>query len=127
MRVGFVGMVVVLACVVGLAWCGEKDGWVELIGEGMKGWRKPTADWMNVGEAVKDPQNEKKIATKPGQGILVNGPKGRTRNLRPEGQDAQPLLSARARRCRGPHRVHGPKGLELGGLLHGPLRGPGAR
>jgi len=74
-------LTLVVACLSGAAWCGEKAEWIELIGEGMAGWRKPTADWMNVGEAAKDPQNEKKLATKPGQGILVNGPKGRTRNL----------------------------------------------
>jgi len=71
---------IVLIGVAGAACCAEAE-WTELIGEGLTGWRKPTADWMNVGEAVKDPQNEKKLATKPGQGILVNGPKGRTRNL----------------------------------------------
>ena len=32
-----------------------------------------------------------------------------------------------ARRRRGPRRVHGAQGLELGRLLPGPLRGPGAR
>ena len=74
-------LTLVAACLSGAAWCGEKAEWAELIGEGMKGWRKPTAEWQNVGEAVKDPQNEKKLITKPGQGILVNGPKGRTRNL----------------------------------------------
>ena len=71
---------ILLMGVAGAAWCAEGE-WVDLIGEGMKGWRTPTGDWMNVGEAVKDPQNETKLATKPGQGILVNGPKGRTRNL----------------------------------------------
>ena len=60
-------------------WAGE--GWTDLVGEGMKGWKQPTAGWMNVGEAVKDPANEKLISTKPGTGILVNGKTGRTKNL----------------------------------------------
>jgi hypothetical protein len=68
------------------AWPGA--AWTELIGEGMAGWKKPTGEWMNVGEAVKDPANEKRIATKPGTGILVNGKTGRTRNLFTEMQHA---------------------------------------
>ena len=71
---------VAYAALASVAWCAEGE-WIELIGDGMAGWRKPTAEWQNIGEAVKDPQNEKKITTKPGQGILVNSPKGRTRNL----------------------------------------------
>jgi hypothetical protein len=61
------------------AWAGA--AWTELIGEDMAGWKKPTGDWMNVGQAAKDPANEKRIATKPGTGTLVNGKTGRTRNL----------------------------------------------
>jgi len=73
---------VALACLAGAAWCGEKAEWVKLIkGSGLEGWRKSTGDWQNVAEAIKDPKNERKIATKPGKGILVNGPRGRTRNL----------------------------------------------
>ena len=82
MRMGVGIVAVVLASLVGTAWCAEEAEWVDLIkGEGLDGWRKPTADWQNVGEAGKDPDNERKIATKPGSGTLVNGPKGRTRNL----------------------------------------------
>jgi hypothetical protein len=44
-------------------------------------WRQPRGEWAAVGEAVKDPANEKALSTKPGPGILVNGPKGRTGNL----------------------------------------------
>jgi len=70
------------AFLVGTALCGEQGGWLELIkGEGVEGWRKPTGDWMNVGEAAKDSNNEKMIATRPGHGVLVNGKTGRTRNL----------------------------------------------
>ncbi|MFP4056700.1 MAG: DUF1080 domain-containing protein [Candidatus Brocadiia bacterium] len=73
---------VALACLVGTARAGEKGDWIELIrGEGMEGWRKPTGQWMNVGQAVQDPKDEKRIATQPGHGILVNGKTGKTRNL----------------------------------------------
>ncbi|MBM4031907.1 MAG: DUF1080 domain-containing protein [Planctomycetes bacterium] len=62
--------------------CGEAGEWQDLIkGEGMEGWKKPTGEWTQVGEAAKDPANEKLIATKEGKGTLVNGAKGRTSNL----------------------------------------------
>ncbi len=79
-----------LAVVLGFACNGlgrEVGEWEELIkGEGMEGWKKPTGEWLQVGEATKDAANEKAIATKPGKGILVNGAKGRTGNLFTEGQ-----------------------------------------
>jgi len=77
----------VLACAARVAWGQGAGEWTELIrGEGVEGWKKPTGDWVNVGEAAKDPANEKLIATKPGNGVLVNGKTGRTRNLFTEGQ-----------------------------------------
>jgi len=81
MRASMGLIVLAFACLAAVAWAGEQGKWVEPIGKGLDGWRQPTAEWQNVGEAAKDPQNEKKLATKPGQGVLVNGPKGRTRNL----------------------------------------------
>jgi hypothetical protein len=73
-------LVLSLLCARGLA--GEVGEWTELIkGEGMEGWKKPTGEWAQVGEATMDPANEKLIATKPGKGVLVNGAKGRTGNL----------------------------------------------
>lgn len=84
MRWTFIG---VLACVACLAYGGEQSDWVDLIkGEEMEGWKKPTGEWVQVGEAVKDPANEKLIATKPGKGVLVNGAKGHAPNLFTEGQ-----------------------------------------
>jgi len=60
----------------------EQGGWIELIkGTGLEGWRKPTGEWMNVGDAYMDPQNPRRLATKPGSGVLVNGKRGRTRHL----------------------------------------------
>ena len=56
--------------------------WKPLIpGPDITGWKKPTGDWQMVGEAVKDPANEKAIAVKPGTGTIYNGPKGRTKNI----------------------------------------------
>jgi hypothetical protein len=61
----------------------DKNGWIELSGDkGLAGWRKPTAQWL-VAKSVKvDPKNSKLLVAEPGKGaILVNGPKGRTRDL----------------------------------------------
>ena len=75
----------VLVCLVFLvaaARGGEKAEWIELVkGEKLDTWRKPTADWLTVGEVFKDPKDERKLAWKPGSGIIVNGPRGRTRNI----------------------------------------------
>ena len=76
-----------LAVVLGFAWSSLAGEWMELIqGEGMEGWKRPTGEWLQVGEATKDAANEKAIATKPGKGTIVNGAKGRTGNLFTEGQ-----------------------------------------
>ena len=74
--------VVAAAWLAGPVWAGEKGGWTELIGDkGLEGWRKPHAEWVVAGEVGKDPANEKKLVWKEGTGTIVNGPKGRTRNL----------------------------------------------
>ena len=84
----------VLASICGLALCraatadaaaAPKSGvvqWKNLLpGPGMTGWRKNTGQWKMVGEATKDPNDEKKIATKPGVGVIINGDKGSTNNI----------------------------------------------
>ena len=79
MRIGAVAVVV--ACLATVGWAGQKAEWIELLGKGLEGWRKPTHAWQIVGEATMDPANPKLLTTKPGSGVLVNGPKGRTRNI----------------------------------------------
>jgi len=56
--------------------------WKDLApGPAMAGWRQPAGEWAMVGEVVKDPADEKRLAAGPGAGAIYNGPKGRTRNL----------------------------------------------
>lgn len=62
------------------AW-GDQNGWTDLSAKGLEPWATPTGEWFVAGSAALDPQNPKLLATKPGRGILANGPKGRTRNL----------------------------------------------
>jgi hypothetical protein len=76
-----VAMACGLAGFPGWAPAGE-DGWIELIGDhGLAAWRKPTGDWIVAGDSQPDPKNPKLLVPKPGNGVIVNGPSGRTRNL----------------------------------------------
>jgi hypothetical protein len=66
----------------GAAFGAEGPKWTELIqGDALVGWKKPTGEWQNVGEVFLDPTNDRLLASKPGQGVLVNGAKGRTCDL----------------------------------------------
>src|SRR5262249_22389025 len=44
-------------------------------------WEPPTGDRLTATSVDIDPQNPRLLAAKPGEGILVNGPKGRTHDL----------------------------------------------
>jgi hypothetical protein len=58
------------------------DGWIDLSGKTeLAAWRQPTEQWQIVGSVEVDPRNPKKLASSAGHGVLVNGPKGKTRNL----------------------------------------------
>src|SRR4030042_7021590 len=54
---------------------------VSLTGVDFSAWRGDTGQWQVVGEAFTDPANEKMLRTKPGTGVIVNGPAGRSLNL----------------------------------------------
>lgn len=56
--------------------------WKTMIeGTELAGWKKPAGLWETVGEVTIDPADEKKLIAKPGNGILYNGPKGRTQDI----------------------------------------------
>jgi hypothetical protein len=59
------------------------DGWIDLTpaGDAFKAWRSPRAEWVEAGSVSLHAKNPKRLAYKPGTGIIVNGEKGRTRNL----------------------------------------------
>ncbi len=60
---------------------GAKDTSVILTGGDFSQWRGNTGQWEIVGDTFIKPGNEKLLSSKPGTGVIVNGPKGRTRNL----------------------------------------------
>jgi sugar phosphate isomerase/epimerase len=51
------------------------------IGADFSQWRDNVGQWQIVGEAFVNEQNNQLLASKPGAGVLVNGPTGRTVNL----------------------------------------------
>ena len=54
---------------------------VRLVGDDLSAWQGDTGDWQVAGEVFIKPDNEKKLAAKPGTGIIWNGPKGKTKHL----------------------------------------------
>lgn len=63
---------------------------IDLVAGDFSAWRKH-GDWQIVGQAIMSPENQKLFVTKPGSGVIVNGPKGRTVDLlsRPEFADVR--------------------------------------
>jgi len=53
----------------------------DLTGNDLSAWRGDTGQWEVVGDAFANPQNEKSLSSKPGTGVILNGPTGRTSNL----------------------------------------------
>ncbi len=49
--------------------------------EGLAAFRQPTADWIVAGSVSKDVANGRLLSFEPGKGVIVNGVKGRTKNL----------------------------------------------
>lgn len=60
---------------------GAKDTSVILTGGDFSQWRGNTGQWEIVGDTFIKPGNEKLLGSKPGTGVIVNGPTGRTSNL----------------------------------------------
>lgn len=61
----------------------EGPPWVVLSGEkGLAAWKDPASDWLQAESVALDPANPKLLKASSGKGdILVNGVKGRTRDL----------------------------------------------
>jgi hypothetical protein len=60
----------------------DEGTWLELIGsKGLDAWRSPTGAWYEASRAQIDPHDPKKLIGQPGEGVWINGPTGKTRNL----------------------------------------------
>jgi len=73
--------VMYLACLGGVAGAGADGQIVSLVRRDFSAWRGDTAAWFIAGDALADPANEKLLKGKPGTGVIINGPTGRTRNI----------------------------------------------
>ncbi len=60
---------------------GSTSARVSLVGKDFSTWRGNTGQWEIVGDTFTNPKNEKLLSSKPGSGIILNGPTGRTRNI----------------------------------------------
>ncbi len=54
---------------------------VVLTGGDFSQWRDNTGQWQIVGDVFTKPDNNKLLSSKPGTGVIVNGPAGRTTHL----------------------------------------------
>jgi hypothetical protein len=52
-----------------------------LVTDGLAAWRGDTGTWVVAGAAMPDPAHPGRLLTRPGSGVLVNGPEGRTTDL----------------------------------------------
>jgi len=50
-------------------------------GKSLDGWKKPTGEWQTAGAVSLNPADPKRFVIQPGEGVLVNGPKGVTTDL----------------------------------------------
>ena len=74
-----VSMAALLLVGVAVALAGD-EGWTSL--QDLSAWRSPAGAWEAVGDVGVNPDNPRRlVATKKGEGVLYNGPAGRTRNL----------------------------------------------
>jgi Domain of Unknown Function (DUF1080) len=70
------------SCLLAVTVHAEGGDWIVLMSpKEMQGWRTPTGAWQPAGSVALDDKNPKIFAIQAGEGIFVNGPKGRTVNL----------------------------------------------
>ena len=60
----------------------EGTDWISLGPENnFAAWRQPVGDWYEAGNAALDPKDPRRLIGKPGTGVMINGPGGRTASL----------------------------------------------
>ena len=69
---------VVAFCLLPVGSAGAK---VYLVSDDFSAWQGNTGQWEIVGDTFTNPRNVKLLSSKPGTGVILNGPTGRTRNI----------------------------------------------
>jgi sugar phosphate isomerase/epimerase len=64
-----------------LLFAGNAGARVSLIGGDFSTWRGNIGQWEIVGDTFTNPKNVNLLSSKPGTGIILNGPTGRTNNI----------------------------------------------
>ncbi len=57
------------------------DDELSLTGKNLGSWRQPHGDWQVVGDVEMGGEGDRFLLSEPGEGIILNGPKGRTSNV----------------------------------------------
>jgi hypothetical protein len=70
---------IVLLAASSAATSADDKGWIDLTD--LDSWRKPFGNWLLADSVGVDADNPRLLSAKPGKTILVNGPKGRERDL----------------------------------------------
>jgi len=60
---------------------GNAGARVSLVGGDFSAWRGNTGQWEIVGDTFNNPKNVNLLSNKPGTGVILNGPTGRTNNI----------------------------------------------
>ena len=74
-------VILLFAGILGLLSAGSAGAKVYLVGDNFSAWRGNTGQWEIVGDTFTNPGNAKLLSSKPGSGVILNGPTGRTRNI----------------------------------------------
>jgi len=72
-------LIAAVSCLFSVAEAGAER--TMLTGEDLSAWRGNTGQWQVVGDVFLNPVNEKLLSAKGGEGVILNGPKGRTSHL----------------------------------------------
>ncbi len=71
---------------VGILFLSVAASGANLTGSDFSAWRSDTGKWQVVGDTFTNPENDKLLSTKPGTGVIVNGPAGKTSHLFSKGE-----------------------------------------
>ncbi len=71
-----------LFVLLGQATGATRSDWTQLGADrNFAAWHQPTGDWYEAGDAMVDSNDRRRLAGKPGTGVLINGKTGRTKSL----------------------------------------------
>jgi hypothetical protein len=73
-------LAVLILCASAAGVRGDENGWIQLSTD-LGAWKTPHGKWLLAGNAAPREDNPRQLAARPGTGVMVNGPTGRTNDL----------------------------------------------